>query len=67
MSYGTNVLDAYYQNGLYVGRILKGAKARDLLRPLGIQALKPFSLCAASFVQISAIEIHTARSPVFQR
>ena len=30
MSYGTNVLDAYYQNGVYVGRILKGAKARDL-------------------------------------
>jgi len=24
------VLDAYYQNGVYVGRILKGAKARDL-------------------------------------
>jgi putative ABC transport system substrate-binding protein len=30
MSYGTNVLDAYYQNGVYVGRILKGAKASDL-------------------------------------
>jgi ABC-type uncharacterized transport system substrate-binding protein len=30
MSYGTNVLEAYYQNGVYVGRILKGAKASDL-------------------------------------
>ena len=30
MSYGTNVLDAYYQSGVYLGRILKGAKASDL-------------------------------------
>jgi putative tryptophan/tyrosine transport system substrate-binding protein len=30
MSYGTNVLDAYYQNGVYLGRILKGTKASDL-------------------------------------
>jgi putative ABC transport system substrate-binding protein len=27
MSYGTNVLEAYYQNGVYVGCILNGAKA----------------------------------------
>jgi putative tryptophan/tyrosine transport system substrate-binding protein len=30
MSYGTNLRDGYYQNGAYVGRILKGAKAADL-------------------------------------
>jgi putative tryptophan/tyrosine transport system substrate-binding protein len=30
MSYGTNLPEGYYQNGVYVSRILKGAKAADL-------------------------------------
>jgi putative ABC transport system substrate-binding protein len=30
MSYGTSLIDGYYRTGLYVGRILGGAKASDL-------------------------------------
>ena len=41
MSYGTDLLDAWRQVGVYTGQILKGAKSADLPVMLGRHVNKP--------------------------
>jgi putative ABC transport system substrate-binding protein len=54
MSYGANLSDAFLQTGIYVGKILKGAKPADLpvLQPTKIEFDLNFKTAKALGLQV---------------
>ena len=56
VSYGTSLVDAYWQVGAYTGRILHGAKPADL-PVINLKTAKALGLTVPLTLQVAADEV----------
>ena len=62
MSYGPDLMDAYYQNGVYAGRILQGERAGDLPVQMPLKFEMGIHLGAAKALNLTVPRITLLRA-----